>query len=150
MIVRACPTYKKLLRECFATDKALLEQWHIDAGKGLKACVNRTYSDMRKSRGLTVFGVYSGEAEILVGYFGRETTKFGQFLSGFFLLPEYRTRAGKEQFWACVRTKFEGKFACGLYDKNEPAKSFIRKCGGIELQRGTFKGDRFVIYGLEA
>ena len=84
MEYREVTDYKELLQECFITDIDLINIYHIEAGKGIEACINRTFDDL-KLWNVKVFGLY--EDNEIVGYFGKEANIY---LTGFFIKPEYR------------------------------------------------------------
>lgn len=125
--------YKDLLNECFETDTDLLQKWHIESGNGLEQCVERTYKDL-KSANVAIFKLdYNND---LAGYFGIEG---GNFLSGFFLKPEFRKKPFVELFWSEVDKQFKDPiYYAGLYKKNTPAINFLSKRGKVYLEFDDF------------
>ena len=138
--------FKGLLRECFATDADLLSTWHVCAGQGLEACVKKTHRDLGKANA-TVFEITDdGER---VGYFGKEIAGRFQFLTGFFVKPQFRTKEKMREFWALVLSEFNGTFLVGLYKKNKPAIEFIEKNLGQFFCEATFDDGEAVFYKVE-
>lgn len=126
------------LYECFKTDKDLIQKWHVDSGKGLDACVKRTYKDL-KSAQVRVYELKKDSE--LFGYFGIEKESF---LTGFFIIPKFRTKDGVTMFWNEVDNKFKDPiYYTGLYNKNIPAIKFIEKRGKKVLDVGD--GSVFMI-----
>ena len=113
--------YKQVLLECFESDSELLEKWHIESGTSLDNCINRTYNDLQECN--VSFYVLKDNDKI-IGYFGIENNNF---LTGFFLKLEYRTKDNILEFWNIVDSKFEGNYMIGVYKKNEPAVEFLKK-----------------------
>lgn len=134
MTVEIITDYKSILAECFASDQALLDQWHIVAGQGLDACVEKTFYDLQFCK-VTVFKVT--DKENLVGYFGQEKFEGLDCLTGFFLKPEYRSQWSRSQFWKLIKKQFNDKpFYCGLYSKNTPAIKFLESHQGALIAEG--------------
>lgn len=122
--------YKDYLTECFATDKDLIQKWHIESGTDLETCVNRTFNDLQENN--VKFFVLL-ENNHLIGYFGKELNNNSLYLTGFFIKPEFRTKENIRKFWDCINTEFMGgTFFCGVYKKNIPALNFLRRNEGIE------------------
>lgn len=128
MKVERAHEFKEILHECFASDDALISTWHIHAGFGLEACVEKTHSDLTRYQ-VDIYRVSLGDK--LVGYFGRECLPGHKFLSGFMIKPAFRTKEGKAEFWKLVCEQFQHEpFLVGLYKKNIPAIKFIRSLRG--------------------
>lgn len=139
--------YKRVLAECFVSDEGLLRKWHISSGQGLEACVEKTFADLKEA-GVTFYKITSGPN--LVGYFAKEACDSHQFLTGFFLKPEFRTTEAKNEFWSLVKTELKAPFFCGLYTKNLPANKFIRSSGGLPIRVFTLPDGEAVFYQLGA
>lgn len=139
--------YRRILAECFVSDNALLNQWHVRSGRGLEACVERTFEDL-KGADVTFFKVTEGTN--LVGYFAKETPSRHDFLTGFFIKPEFRTKEAKAEFWNLVRSQMSARFYCGLYTKNLPANKFIKSSGGSVIHVFTHTDGEAVFYQLGA
>lgn len=133
--------YKDIIKHCFLHDKDLIEKWHVKAGQGLSICVDTTHQDMRDAN-VEFFVVYK-ERE-LVGYFGKEAG--GDFLTGFFVMPQYRNKKDIAEFWKKLRSKFGEPLFCGLFDKNQPAVDFIKRNGGKPFAIAEKHGESGVIY----
>lgn len=130
--------YKDLLKNCFSTDEQLIQVWHLEAGKGLESCVEKTFQDLQLYK--TQIFKLSNENE-LAGYFGKEVFNNNTFLTGFFLLPKFRNHEGRTNFWNSVESELTKPYFCGLYEKNVPANKFIKSHGGhliksVDLQDG--------------
>lgn len=127
MNVMALSSYRSIIHHCFSQDPELIEKWHVKSGEGLSKCVDTTYDDMREAK-VEFYVVY--DKRDLVGYFGKERAAAGEFLTGFFILPKFRSREYVKKYWAAVLDKFGDKFFCGLYEHNAPAIAFIKRNGG--------------------
>jgi hypothetical protein len=123
---------KELLRDMFSKDEDLVNKYHIEAGCGLDACVERTFNDLEQ---------YNVETFLIkrdnrvVGYFGRENLGHLQCLTGFFIDPEYRTKEKMGSIWKEICSRFLVQFYVGLYDKNTRAIDFIKNNNGKEVLR---------------
>lgn len=129
MVAQLEINFKPLLTECFATDPDLLAKWHIKAGSGLDSCVEKTFQDLIEARVL-IFRVTNDQET--VGYFGKEYFEGENYLTGFFIKPQFRSQ--KSDFWALIQNEFNGAFLCGLYKKNKPAIGFIQKFKGQPIK----------------
>lgn len=119
--------FKSVLSECFSTDPILVEKYHISAGEGLEACVEKTFEDLMKAN--VSFYVVSSEKET-IGFFGIEHIDNYKALTGFFIKPEYRSL--KKDFWKTIQKTMDNKsFLCGVYNKNTRAIKFLKEMGGI-------------------
>jgi hypothetical protein len=133
VLVQELDNYKHIIYDCFSTDKDLIEKWHIESGSTLENCTNRTYNDM-KDLDLKFNTIYKEDK--LLGYFGKEKFNNMNFLTGFFIKPEYRNKDNIKEFWNIVNNTFENKlFYAGLYNKNVPAINFLTRNGGKELNK---------------
>ncbi len=139
--------YKDLLKECFSTDKNLIEKWHIDSGKDIDACVEKTFNDLQDCK-VNVYQITNDDE--LVGYFGKEDCEHGIFLTGFFLLPKFRTEEYKKEFWHCIALKFKEPYFCGLYEKNVPANKFIKSSGGVLVKSTNISNNLVSVYRMGA
>jgi hypothetical protein len=137
--------YKPILVECFCRDEQLLSKWHIFAGRGLDACVDKTFKDLKEAK-VTFFGLIDGKN--LAGYFCREAYGDQEFLTGFFLMPLFRTEKGREEFWSAVQLRFNSHFFCGVYAKNSPAIKFIESRGGRFVRKVPLTDGDAVLYEL--
>ena len=145
MRIEKTQNYRPVLHECFKSDEELLKQWHIFAGKGLSACVERTFRDLQIAS-VQFFKVVV--ADELVGYFAKEACGDKEYLSGFFLMPDMRTDEVKKTFWNLVRSQFDQPFFCGLWEKNIPACKFIESRGGRNVQRIRLADGEAVLYKI--
>jgi len=122
--------YKNIIQECFKTDQELLDKWHIESGKGLEKCVERTYKDlMSLEENLKFFSIiYENE---LIGFFGSEKFYDTKALTSFFIIPKARNKYILNQFWNNINNHFDNdRFLCGIYSKNTRALNFLFKNQG--------------------
>ncbi len=146
MIAKRATGYREIIAECFAEDEPLINKWHLEAGKGLEACAEATYRDMRDA-GVDFFEVTEkGER---VGYFGRELFRGNEFLTGFFVRPKFREKKFMRRFWQLVSLRLASPFYCGLYEKNEPAIAFINKNNGKEVARVESRREPAVFFKVD-
>lgn len=121
-----------LILECFATDTELLEKWHIEAPASLEICAAKTTKDLLDLK-VSVYCIEKHNK--VIGYFGKEIVDDNQFLTGFFIKPEYRTKNNIKEFWNKVNTIMGGtSFFCGIYKKNKRAYNFLMKNNGIPFE----------------
>lgn len=137
--------YKWIIKKCFAADQDLVEKWHIMAGQGLERCVDVTFADMS---GANVEFKVVYEQKDLVGYFGKECVPSGEYLTGFFVMPKYRTKEDLKEFWALIKSEFGPEFFCGLYQRNQPAIDFITRNHGAPNIVVQKNGEVGVIYKI--
>jgi hypothetical protein len=147
MTAERTDNYRPILSECFLADKDLLELWHIYAGKGLNACLEKTFRDLQTAAVIFFTVMIHDE---LVGYFGKELCDNKEFLTGFFIMPDLRTNEIRTQFWSLVKAQFELPFHCGLYEKNVPANRFIISRGGKEIERVALPDGKAIHYVIGA
>ncbi len=145
MIAEQVFEYREIIAECFDQDADLLKFWHLQSGKGLNKCVDATYDDMHTA-GVEFFVVRDGAQ--MIGYFGREKTLGSEFLTGFFIIPEFRKKDFVAKFWDLVLSKFGDPFFCGLFQKNIPAISFILKNNGIPVSTTVAHGEPARIFKI--
>ncbi len=137
--------YKHLLKECFASDPILLEKFHIYAGQGLDACVDKTYNDLQFCNTI-VFEIRKDNQ--LVGYFGKENFDNKEYLTGFFIVPNFRDQ--KSKVWDLISIEFNCPFYCGLYEKNQPANKFIQSRGGQIVKQLIIDDNSVIMYQVGA
>lgn len=124
---------EEMLRDMFSEDKALIETYHIDAGKGIESCVKRTFDDMKKFSEYSVHAIENGEGRI--AYFGREIVGGLLFMTGFHIKTKYRTKEFISYFWEMVKRYVgpENVFT-SVYKKNSRAVDFLLKNGEIVFE----------------
>lgn len=125
MTIEQIENYKPLLAECYAADLDLINKWHTT--KGLEECVEKEFADLQHAK-VTMFKVVKND--MLAGYFCKELFSGRDFLTGFFLMPKFRTKYFKKKYWALICGEFRKPFFCGLYENNIPANKFIVNRGG--------------------
>ena len=112
---------KEAITKFYSSDNDLIEKFHIIAGNGLEACVNRTVDDLKDLEIAYIF-----EKEELIGYFALDKTVYHNFLVGFFIMPEYRK---DHKYWNEIIEALPEFTICGLYNKNIRAQKFFAKQG---------------------
>lgn len=114
---------KDFLKECFNTDKDLVEKWHIEAPSNSEVCASRTFDDLKNTISFKFYKIESNND--VVGFFGTE----GDFaITSFFVKPEYRDKSSL--IWDKMREKVKPPFMCGIYKKNLRAAKFLEKMNG--------------------
>lgn len=116
---------EKLLLISFQSDKELVEKFHIESGNGIKKCMAKTQSDLLNCQNLNFYKLT--ENEKFCGWFGIEKFYGKNFLTGFFIMPQNRTKEYVTKFWNIIFSKTSGNFICGIYKKNERARKFLEK-----------------------
>lgn len=116
--------FESVIRECYNSDSELIEKYHIMAPTTLDKAVDKTVEDFK---GAATFSMYRIDKNgKLLAYFGREKTKLVT-LTGFFIMPEFRTKEFVTDFWRIVRSKMPSTFYCAVFTKNERAIKFLKK-----------------------
>jgi hypothetical protein len=129
--------YSSLILECFKTDPELIEKWHIEAPASVENCAKRTTEDLKKAN-VSVYELIDTKNNT-IGYFGKEILNNNEYLSGFFIKPEYRNKETIKEFWNCVNLIMDNnQFFCGIYKKNTKAYSFLMKNNGFPFEDGNF------------
>lgn len=130
-----------IIKECFAKDEDLINKWHIESGKGLDSCANRTINDIKDFIGFKFF-IVKDEQE-LVGFFGIEKSIF---LSTFFVSPKYRKKEYMKEYWELVKINLKPTFYSSIYSKNIPAKDFFIKNNGKLLKESNYMGNSILVF----
>ena len=112
---------KEAITKFYSSDNDLIEKFHIIAGSGLEACVNRTVDDLDK-----VDITYIYDKEELIGYFATDTQPYITYLIGFFIMPEYRK---DKKYWNEIIDTLPVGTISGLYNKNIRAQKLYIKQG---------------------
>lgn len=115
---------ESVIRECYSSDKDVVNKFHVVAGQGLDNCVKRTVNDLIMND-VNVYKLLNQDGTLL-GYFGE---KYG-WLVGFFLMPQFR-QDHKNVFWNTIKSHLGDKFKIGIFSKNSRAKSFLIKNGCV-------------------
>ncbi len=134
--------FEPFIQDGFGNDQVLLDNWHVDAGKGKDICVARTIEDIKNfDKSFRFFALYDEQKNI--GFFG---TEFGNFLSTLFLKPEYRTKENKEQLWNMIHKELSNPFFSAIYKKNTPCHKFFMKHQGIIIEEAVYKNNDYRVY----
>ena len=110
---------KEAITKFYSSDDDLIEKFHIIAGSGLEACIDRTVDDLKDFDVTYIFN-----KEELIGYFATETKAYITILIGFFIMPEYRK---EKKYWNEIIEALPEFALCGLYNKNTRAQRFFEK-----------------------
>ena len=113
---------------CYQSDNDLVNKYHVIAGSGLSSCVDRTVYDF-VNNDISIYKVVDNKD--FIGYFGEEIIEDELFLTGFFIMPQFRTSKTKDSFWNMVINHFNSDFKIGLYNNNTRAINFLEKQGCI-------------------
>lgn len=128
---------RQAVAECFASDRELIERWHIAAGQGLQACIDRTMNDVKAFHPSFRFHRLEREGKLLA-YWG---TEFDHYINLIFVKPECRNASFMKAFWEHVTSGLPKTFYSAVYSKNRPAVGFYLRRGG-ELEEFRHEGAR--------
>lgn len=121
--------YINVLNECFATDKELLDKYHICAPADLNTCIRKTYFDLKQAESLKFFVLHktnNGEDE-LVGFFGTVKEDGYGLLFTFFIKPEHRNADTMDFFWNSIEKELGMDYYSAIYLHNTRAQRFLEK-----------------------
>lgn len=121
--------YIGVLNECFATDKALIEKWHISAPSDVDTCVRKTYYDLKNAPSLKFFVLYCDEPQEVIGFFGSEHVDGITFMTSFFIKPAFRNETVMDFFWQSVEKETGMDYYTSVYAHNTRAQRFLEKKG---------------------
>lgn len=139
--------YYRVVEECFAGDKELLEEFHICAPCSLKQAVTDTVNVLKSGSvhpDFTMYKLLIGTE--LVGFFGTELNN--TFLTTFCLKKEYRRPDILEGFWEIINQYLPGTFRTALYTRNSRAVKFMLNNGGEVKKRFLSNGKPAVLLEL--
>ena len=140
MKVQKTTDYKSILMDCYSDDEYFLRNYVRNAPTTLENCVNLGLEDFAKAIDFTMYAIYVDGK--LAAYFGKELmAKKSDYLHGFFIKKEFRTKEFITKFWKVWKSKFKSQVFCGLYKFNYPAIKFLKKRGFkdySELQANGF------------
>lgn len=117
--------YRGIINECFGADEDLLSKWHIVAPADLNTCVNKTMEDLKDAINFEFYELR--EQGQTVGFIGIEKRLENNFLTGFFLKPDFRKEENKKEFWRIVKEKAGDSVSSAIYPKNIRADKFLSK-----------------------
>lgn len=122
--------YERVISACYETDPELIEKFHALAPTTKQLAVQHTVRTFKGIESLVMYEIVKdGET---IAYFGKETVyDRPDFLCGFFIIPEYRTREFVIKFWKILKSKYKSIIFCSIYNKNVRALRFLKKKGFI-------------------
>ena len=115
---------------CNQSDINIVKRNHVLAGKSLSECIDRTVLDLM-SNNIDVYSVTKNDS--FIGYFGEDTFKDEKWLTGFFIMPGYRTKDDKAEFWNMITEHFNNNFKTAVLNKNKPASKFLKQNGCVMI-----------------
>jgi hypothetical protein len=143
MISTKQPLNKQIFEQCYSTDTDFLNKYHRSAGKDFSICVDQTFGELVESNNKLSFYKVEEDGN-LAGFFGIENKDNINYLSVFFIKPEYRNK--KEQFWNTLSSNITSSFfICGIYKQNSRAIKFLQKLKGKEI----FSNNDVVVFKME-
>jgi len=128
--------YGEVIEKCYSSDQELLDKFHILAPTTMGEALVHTVSVFINCATSGGYEMFKCEVDgNFAGYFGLEKAQIGdgtiQLLTGFFIMPEYRTRPFRYKFLRVIKGKFpENKILTLIYDKNQRAVKFFKRNGG--------------------
>lgn len=148
MQYRQVRKYQSLIQECYASDHALINKFHITAGTGLDNCIDNTLVVLRsKAHKLKIFEVLEDGKR--VGYFGSAKKTDPPILNTWFVMPEYRNPVKLSLFWKVIIYHFKSSFMTAIYSKNTRAESFLLRGGCEFLCEKTWEEDSVKIFAYK-
>jgi GNAT superfamily N-acetyltransferase len=149
MRIMQCMDYEVAVAKAWASDPSLIEKYHVRAGQGLEACVMDTLEALNKCQGLRFYDVY--EHEDLAGFFATEYFRYGNFLTTFFLYPQFRSLKNKKDFISLILEFFgkERDLYTAVYSNNKRAVDFLEENGFYIIEIGIDKDKEFYIFKHE-
>jgi predicted acetyltransferase len=131
-----------MIRHCYESDVEHMMKYLLCSDQGLEFCIYKSVADFIANN-ITIYSLFDNNN--FVGYFGEEPAKSDKFLTGFFIMPEYRKTLKKEFFHEIVK-HFNGKFKAALPISNKPAQNFLLK-NGCEIMTFVNNGVMFEYKG---
>jgi hypothetical protein len=136
--------WAKTIVQCYNSDPDLIEKFHVLAPTDkteATAHTIHTFMQMADTSSFEVFDCYVNK--VFSGYFGIQVIAVPavgkvQFLSGFFIMPEFRTDEYKKQFIKSIKKRFpNNKIMTVIFNKNTRAIRFFEKLGGKVQETGS-------------
>lgn len=125
LIAKKTNDIKRVIADCYKTDEELIAKYHKLAPTTFAEAVLHTVSSLNSIKHeLVIYELFCDDE--FSGYYGVQN---GKILTGFFILPKFRTKDFILKFWRIVKSKFKGSMFCGLYGHNTRAINFIKKTG---------------------
>lgn len=138
--------YEKAIADAWASDPSLIKKYHIRAGQGLDKCVEDTVDVLKKCSDLKFYDVYQNKE--LAGFFATEYFRYGNFITTFFLYPQFRSLKNKKDFISLMLEFFENDkdLYTAVYAHNTRAVDFLEDNGFVIIEIGLDKGKEFYIF----
>ncbi len=122
----ALQNVRRSVSEAFLADSDLIDRWHIEAGKGVRVCIERTMKDVETTFD-TSFKFYRiDDGGRLAAYWG---TEFGNYINLIWVRPEFRNKFFLNRLWNQVQESVSSPFYAAVYSKNLPAVRFYSRHG---------------------
>lgn len=136
--------WKRIIETCYNSDSEMLEKFHILAPTDVQTAVKHTLKTLSKASDTGTIKIYECTAEEkFMGYFGIEVIPIQnegkiQALTGFFIMPEFRTKEYKQAFIEHIKDQFPSRsILTYIFTKNTRARGFFARYGGNVLDTIT-------------
>lgn len=114
--------YSKYIEELYKTDSYFISIYHIEE-PSLDNCVKDAIDTASKVNNLYCIKCYNK----LVAIFGRELFEDLEFMTGFFISPEFRKH--KQEIFTIMDSVFKNKYYVNIESKNKRAVTFFYNNG---------------------
>lgn len=136
--------WKKVIETCYESDSDMLDKFHILAPTDLQTAVQHTLKTLFKASDTGTIKIFECKVgETFSGYYGLEIITIQeegrmQVMTGFFIMPEFRTPEYKKAFMEHLREQFPHKSVLTyIFSKNKRARGFLAQHGGKVLDTIT-------------
>lgn len=136
--------FEETIRTCYESDPSI-ETFSRNKDLGLEGRIEKEIESLKKTHSSFKFYEIFDEDK-LVGYFGIER-KPAQFLTTFFIMPEYRKH--KKKVWKFIKNHLPKTFFAGLFKVNTRAINFFEKNGGKPIAEIVWENKPSVIFKFE-
>lgn len=122
--------YRNVISDLFSEDELLISKYHVNFGKGLESCIDRTESDFKSFDSFKLYSIKNNNE--IVAFFGKQIVAGNTFMTGFFIKLSHRTKDFILNFWNIVKEtiKAETLYSC-VFENNLRAIDFLSKKGSI-------------------
>lgn len=136
--------WKRVIETCYNSDPEMISKFHILAPTDVEKAVQHTLKTLFKASYTGTIKIYECAFDRkFMGYFGLEIIPIQnegkiQVLTGFFIMPEFRTDECKKEFVDHLREQFPSKsILTYIFSKNTRARGFFARHGGQVLNTIT-------------